>query len=361
MKLANYISMCGIALCLLSACDSDLEKTVYDEGMVKPSVLQAIESSYTLEAANAEKVVATFEWSKPDVGYKGAVTNSLEIALAGDGFKKSSVLSSSNDKYTSAITVATLNKAVLKLLNDVFPSESVEVEFRISSSISNATSPFMSNVVKTKIMPYSMEKEYPFISVRGGYCGWDFLTSQKIYSKEENHDYAGMVFFGEGNAGGEWKLCSAEDWGKPNWGYSSGANEAPEVILSLGAGNVGIYSKMSYYMEFNDETCVLKMTKAHNSWGINKKGASESDVEMELGKSTVNGVTTHMLSATVDLKAGDNWRIRPDNADTDAIAPTAVEHAISVDGDYFKVEEDGTYLITWIFNKVTPQLTIKKQ
>lgn len=358
MKLTNYISICGIALGLLSACDSDLEKVTYDQGAMKPAVLQEIASSYTLKAEKAEETAIIFQWSKPEVGYQAAVANSVEIALAGNEFENSSVLASGTGNEKVNVTVVTLNKAVLKLLNNVIPAEPVDVEIRVFSSISDAASPFISNVVKTKVAPYSMD---PSIAVRGSYSSWDFGKSQRVYSKNKNHDYEGMIYFGEGKAAGGWKLSLADDWGKGQWGYSTGANEAPEITLIASGGDIKNYSKTSYYVKFNDESSSLQMTKGHDSWGINVQGTSSEDAKLTLSISTANSVVTHALTATVDLKAGDHWRIRPDNAETDAVKPSDVEHAISVEGDYFKVEEDGTYIVTWVFNKVTPQLSIKKQ
>ena len=357
MKLVNYISICGIALCMLSACESDLEKTIYDEGTVKPAVLQEIASSYTLEAEKADELAVTMTWSKPDVGYKASVTNSLEIALAGKGFAQSTVLSSDNDKTTTDLTVLALNKAVLKLLNNVIPAEPVDVELRISSSISNAATPFTSNVVKTRITPYSMEKEYPFIGVRGSYNGWGWPTVQKVYSKDENHDYAGMIYFGRGKAAEGWKFCGDENWSVDNWGTGGAvASEAPEVVLTnSGGNNIAAYAKTSYFVTFNNETGVLKMAKGHNSWGVNIQGSTATDQELVFVETPV-----HVLTATIELKAGDKWRIRPDNNDQDAIIPADLEHALAVEGDYFKAEEAGTYVVTWKFNRVNPQLMVQK-
>lgn len=361
MKLINYISICGFALCLLSACDTDLEKVTYDEGTVKPAILQEVESSYILKEDDANKVAITFNWSKPDAGYQAAITNELEMDLVGNEFKKKIVLASGTNNEESEVSVITLNRGLMNLLNNVIPSDPIEVEFRVVSSISTATNSFTSNIIKTMITPYSMEKEYPFIAVRGDYSGWDFLKSQKVYSKDENHDYAGLIFFGAGKSANGWKLCGDEGWSVDNWGFGTGSNEAEEVTLIANSNdNIKSYSKTSYYVEFNNESGKLKMTKGHNSWGVNKKGTS-TDMELVLTMSTINGITTHALTATIDLQAGDNWRIRPDNADTDAVTPSDVEHALSTEGDYFKVEEDGTYVITWLFNKVTPQLSIKKQ
>lgn len=361
MKLVNYISICGIALGLLSACDSDLEKVTYDQDAVKPAVLQEIAASYTLAAEKAEETAITFQWSKPEVGYQAAVANSIEIALAGTEFEKTAVLASSNNNEKTNITVLTLNRTILKLLSNVMPAEPVDVEIRIVSSISDAASPFISNVVRTKVTPYSMEKEYPFLAVCGGYCGWGFGESQRVYSKNENDDYEGMIFFGQGKAVGGWKLAVAGDWNKGEWGYSTGADEAETILLvASGGGNISSYSKTSYYMKINNKTGSLQMTKGHASWGIQVKGTA-SDTELTLSTSTANSIVTHALTATVNLKAGDTWRIRPDNAETDAVKPADVEHAISVEGDFFKVEEDGEYIVTWIFNKVTPKLSIKKQ
>lgn len=158
-KIINYIVVLGIAP-LFCACDSDLATTTYNETAVKPAVLTAINESYVLDRNNTGATAIKFTWETPQMGYNAAVTNNLEMDVKGKNFSdKKIVLSALSSTATSvSVTHKDLNNRVLEILKTYNMDESqVELEFRISSTISDAASAILSNVISTKITPYNNE------------------------------------------------------------------------------------------------------------------------------------------------------------------------------------------------------------
>ena len=78
-----------------------------------------------------------------------------------------------------------------------------------------------------------------------------------------------MVYF-DGKAADGWKFCGTEDWGTDNWGApeSMTPEQSLVTLVSGNGGDIKAYSKNSYYLEFNNTTGELKVSKPHNSWGI---------------------------------------------------------------------------------------------
>lgn len=158
-KIINYIAVLGIAP-LFCACDSDLATTTYNETAVKPALLTAINESYVLDRNNTGATAIKFTWEAPQMGYNAAVTNNLEMDVKGKNFSdKKIVLSALSSTATSvSVTHKDLNNRVLEILKTYNMDESqVELEFRISSTISDAASAILSNVISTKIIPYNNE------------------------------------------------------------------------------------------------------------------------------------------------------------------------------------------------------------
>lgn len=363
MKLIKSISASIFALLLCTACESDLEQVVYNPGTAKPAALSSLNDSYVLESKNASKEAFTLTWNQPDLGYQASITNSLEMDIQNKNFANKVVLASSKTDLSYTITVSDLNSKIMSLLKtygmDVQP---LAIELRLSSSISAAADTLYSNVVSTTITPYKGEPEYPSIALRGDYNGWDFAKSQKVYSAESNNKYTAMVYF-DGKAKNGWKFCETEDWGT-NWGAPADmtAEQSP-VTLAAGGGNISAYGKNSYYLEFDKTTGELKVSKAYNSWGIvGDHNGWGNDIVMTLATETdENGKFQYYLTATLDMAAGNKWKIRPDQKWENDIAPGAVEGEFEDAGDgNFKVSEAGNYNIKWYFNKVTPKVVVTK-
>lgn len=366
MKLIKSISASIFALLLCTACESDLEKTVYIPGDATPAVLSALNDQYVLQSNDAAKEAFTISWSKPEMGYQASVINSLEMDVKSKSFANKVVLASSKSDVSYSITVSDLNSKIMSLLKTYgMETEPIGIELRISSSISEAADTLFSNVVSTTITPYEGEPEYPAITLRGGYNGWDFAKSQKVYSANSDNMYAAMVYF-NGKANEGWKFCGTEDWSTDNWGapVDMTAEQSPVILVSGSGGDIKAYSKNSYYLEFNNATGELKVSKAYNSWGIvgdyNSWGSGDTVMTLET-ETDDNNKYQYYLKATLDMAAGSKWKIRPEEKWENDIAPGAVEGEFEDAGDgNFKVSEAGNYTIKWYFNKVTPKVIVVK-
>lgn len=366
MKLIKSISASIFALLFCTACESDLEQVVYNPGEAIPATLSALNESYILESKNASKEAFSLNWTQPDMGYQASITNSLEMDIKSKNFANKIVLASSKTDLSHTITVSDLNSKIMSLLKTYeMEVQPLEIAFRLSSSISAAADTLYSNIVSTTITPYQGEPEYPAITLRGDYNGWDFNKSQKVYSANSDNTYAGMIYF-DGKAQNGWKFCGKDDWSADNWGAPADmtAEQSPVTLVSGSNDNISAYSKNSYYLEFNNATGELKVSKAYNAWGIvgDHNGWGSGDTVMSLGTETdENNKFQYYLTATMDMAAGNKWKIRPDEKWENDVAPGSVEGEFEdAGGGNFKVTEAGNYTIKWYFNKVTPKVVVTK-
>lgn len=360
----------------LGACESDLEKVTYDPAQNQPAVLATLEPSYILDVQLSDQPALTFEWTAPKTSYSAAITSTIEMDLTEKNFADDSqpqlIVSTLTDvKYS--ISHDDLNKAVMALLDAygiTFEEIPYEVSFRISSTIASTVAAFYSNVVTTTITPYAGEREYPSIAVRGGYSGWNFEQSQKVYSENSDTKYSGWIYF-DGKGGDGWKFCMDENWSS-EWGApASMADEQAKVsLLTSGGGNIVAYKKNFYCFELDTETDVLTVTKSHDFVGligINGLWGDTDDVAMTLGTENISGKTEHYLTATIDITSADNltWKIRADHAwDTQVNADNANfegdVRAASGDGNFEFTDGIGKYQIKWYFNKVNWKVVVTK-
>lgn len=365
MKLIKSISASIFALLLCTACESDLEKTLYIPGDATPAVVSALNDQYVLQSSDAAKEAFTVRWTQPEMGYLASTLNSLEMDVKSKNFANKVVLASSKTDVSYTITVSDLNSKIISLLKKYeMEVEPVTVELRVSSSISAAADTLYSNVVSTTITPYQGEPEYPSIALRGDYNGWDFAKSQKVYSLNSDNKYAAMVYL-DGKAANGWKFCGSDDWSTDNWGAPEGmtAEQSSVTLVSGGGNNIEAYAKNSYYLEFDNSTGELKVSKAHSSWGVvGDFNGWGNDAVMTLGTETdESNKFQYYLTATVDLAAESKWKIRPDEKWEDDIAPGAVEGEFEDAGDgNFKVSAAGSYTIKWYFNKVAQKVVVTK-
>ncbi|MFI3248599.1 MAG: SusE domain-containing protein [Rikenellaceae bacterium] len=361
-RIKSFVAIFSLML-LLGSCESDLEHVTYHEGDAIPAILEPLEESYQLDVMRAQEIAMTIKWTQPDFGYSASVTNNIEMDLAGGDFTLATTLASLGKSGEFSISHSDLNNAIAKLLaaySEELVAEAIGFDIRIRSLISSAASPVISDVVSTTITPYDGEREYASIALRGDYNGWDFDNSQRLYSANDDENYAGMIFF-DGKAANGWKLCEDASWSS-NWGVS-GAETAEQKSMTLvsGGDNFTIYSGNSYYFEFNTETLLFSMSKPYESWGVvgsfNDWGGA-ADVTMTLG----NANNQFYLEATMEFSAGDEWKIRADNdwSESYGCSDVTVDDIYTTDYGNFTIPEDGSYTIKWYFNKVDQSIEIIK-
>ena len=366
-KLLNYIPACLAALAF-TACESNLEEVTYNAATAKAAVLSGLNSSYVLDAQLSDQTAFTLQWQEPDMGYDAIVTNYVELDVAGNSFATPVVAASVGVGGSYSFTHNDLNNLLMGLLEDRgMELVATDFEFRIASSISLAADTLYSNVVTTNITPFVGERQYPKLWIIGDYCGWNHGSSQFLYSANEDENYAGIVYF-DGKAANGWKLTPAGDWNNGEWGMSgTPAAEAPtQTLVTSGGDNITSYSHNSYYLEFNTTTCELKVSQAYDSWGIvgNHNGWGSGDTKMTLASETdATGATQYYLTATLDMPAGNTWKIRPDEKWENDKGPSqlAFEGDVADNGDgNFIANEAGSYTIKWYFNKVEQKLVVTK-
>jgi hypothetical protein len=349
---------------LLIACNSNLEKIHYNETDAQPAILQDIENSYILEAQQSNQIAIVFEWSLPRLNYPAAVTTDLQMDIQGSNFAKAITLASTKTDSIYSINTADLNAALIKLqTTSGMEFGPIPVDFRLVSSISVAATPLYSNIVSSIITPFAGEREYPQIWIIGDYCGWNHDNSQFLYSANEDESYSGMICFA-GKASNGWKLTPAANW-ENDWGADgSPAEEAPSIVLIEQGDNLTNYAKNTYQVSFNTSTRTLNMSQGHETWGIvgayNNWGATP-DIEMTLASEVENGKRQYYFTTTLNLKANEGWKIRPDNTWIDDVGPNQVKYeGVEASDGNFIVIEDGNYTIKWYFNKVEEKLVVNK-
>lgn len=384
MKPIRYTAMLSLSLFTLASCETDIEHVTFDSTTATPAVLsiEGQQDLYTLDANNASSQVFTITWTKPDFGLQVPVTNVLQMDIDGNDFSVAQTLTTETDPTATSYTAVTnsLNANIQTLLNKYgmeVPTETenaVSLSFRIASFISNSASDSLfSETLNVKVLPYEGEALYPSIDVVGIDGNWDFTTSQKIYSQNNDDNYSAMVYFNSLPDGG-WKLAESSWDSDKNWGGDIEA-EASSATLTPGGSNISAYSHKSYTVSFNKSTYLLEMSDPYDYWGvigINNEWDTDDDVELILGSEVdANGDTQHYLYATVEVTSSDEgyatFKIRPDHTWNDGEINTG---NIAYEGDVTSTGTDtnfkltggaGQYLIKWYFNKVETELVVTKQ
>ena len=83
---------------------------------------------------------------------------------------------------------------------------------------------------------------------------------------------------------------------------------------------------------------------------------------MTLASESESGKRQYYLTTTLTLKAGEGWKIRPDNEWVNDRGPSNLKYeGVSASDGNFVVSEDGTYTINWYFNKVEERLVVTKE
>lgn len=371
MKLLKYAAVV-ISLFAFTSCESDLEKTIYDESKVKPAVLSGLEDVYILDKTKGSENALLLKWTKPDMGYQASATSLLEMDLKEKNFNNPVILTASIEETAYSATVSDFNKKIMTLFKnhgvEYTEGETVELSFRIGFYISTVIDTVFSEVYTTTVTPYAGEAVYPMISVRGDYCNWSFNNSQFVYSVNSDDNYAAMIYF-DGKAQNGWKFCKEEDWNSGNWGSNGEStipDEALEVTLISGGNDIKAYSKKSYWVEFNSSTGLLQMSQGYDSWGLvgsfNEWNAANA-VDMIYGYDESGAY----LMLTQKYPADATWKIISDKAwqkgevNVNSVSYEGDVEDAGSDGNFKFNKGEGTYEVKWYFNKVQPTLIVTKK
>lgn len=323
MKILKYFPAIVLTM-LFSACESNLEKVVFDHNAATPASLEEVSSSYTLDALKADETALTLSWSNPDMNLSNgsyvAVTNNIQLDIANNDFANCVTLAATTGATNSLnITNSELNNQLLSLL-DTYNMElqPLNVEIRISSTISEASVPVLSNIITTSITPYSADIQYPEIYVIGDYSGWGWDNAQSLFSFKGDVNYEGLIDFNGKSANG-FKITGETNWNNGNYGTSGAADsEASEITLinDGGSGNISCYSKRFYHFSFSKETLVLKKNFSFDVLSIVGEagsqvtgwGAAEVDMNFDPEKQRFYA-DVELADGEIKFRADHDWAL----------------------------------------------------
>lgn len=316
---------------LFFSCESDIEKVVFDSTNSKPVVVSSLAEEYELDIKKAEETALVLEWKNPEIvtstGQSVSISNTVQIDLAQKDFSKSISLGVYDGNTNSmSITHSKLNSQILSLLNSYeLDLATVDVEFRIVTSLSDASKQLLSNVISTKITPYSGDIEYPEVFVIGTYSslGWD--NAQSLFCFKFDSMYEGIIDFSDQASSG-FKLTGDKNWDNGNYGLSGGTTpepEATEIVLfnDGGSSDIKCYTKRFYHFSFNKESLALKMNYGFNvlsivgnagdevyEWADPNKNGKEVDMSFDPVKQ-VFYADVNLGDGEIKFRADHDWGI----------------------------------------------------
>lgn len=306
MKITRYF-MAAALLLTMTACDSDLEKVVYNPESATPGTLTAVDgvTDIVLTAANKKSDVLTLEWGESDFGQSVAVKYSVMLDVRGGDFTKAYTMAATT-KTTATFTGNDLNKAVLALQklkdSDAEPSyEPMPVDIRIFSEFSEIVDGLNTNIIQLTITPYAGKIEYPKLAVPGSHQGWDPANyAQALYatnSKKPNV-YTGYIYM---DAGTEFKFADGS-W-DVNWGSSDGKTLEP------GGSNIYVAEAGCYYITVDTEALTYSMEIRNWSLIGDAVGGWDKDLDMEYDKANNVYRATYKFTGEGEFKfrANHDW------------------------------------------------------
>lgn len=318
---------------LFFSCESDIEKVVFDSTNSKPVVVSSLAEEYELDIKKAEETALVLEWKNPEIvtstGQSVSISNTVQIDLAQKNFSKAISLGVYDGNTNSmSITHSKLNSQILSLLNNYeLDLATVDVEFRIVTSLSEVSKQLYSNVITTEITPYSGDIEYPEVFVVGDYSGWDnhWDQAQSLFSFKFDSQYEGVIGF-DGKAQNGFKITGATNWDNGNYGLSDGTtpeNEAGEITLINDGGSKDIkcYSNNYYHFSYDKETLNLKKNFSFGvisivgnagdevyEWADQSKGGKEVDMQFDPEKQRFYA-DVKLADGEIKFRADHDWAL----------------------------------------------------
>lgn len=314
---------------LFFSCESDIDKVVFDTTNSKPVVISELASELELDIKKADETALVLEWKNPEIktstGQSVSISNTVQIDLAQKNFSKAISLGMYDNNTTSmSITHSKLNSQILSLLNSYeLELNTVDVEFRIVTSISEASKQLFSNVITTRITPYSGDIEYPEVFVIGNYSNWGWDNAQSLFSFKFDTMYEGIIDFSDQASNG-FKLTGDRNWDNGNYGLSDGItpeNEANEITLVNDGGSKDIrcYSKEFYHLSFNKESLILKKNLSFSvisvvgnagdevyEWADPNKNGKEVDMQFDPEKQRFYA-DVKLADGEIKFRADHDW------------------------------------------------------
>lgn len=332
------ISLLGLLLFLFSACEKD-EVRVVARAEGTAAVLSASASSLTLQKANAQNQAINFTWTKADFGYPAALTNTLQLALAGSNFANPKEVILAGGAAARSYTVIDFNALLLSMNLPTGTNSGIQVRLKSEVTGTDALAPVYSNAVSLAVNPYAL---ISYVYVPGAYQGWNPASADSLISPTSNNMYTGVINFPAGAA--EFKITAAKNW---NTAYG----DAGGGSVSTSGGNLSVPGAGQYRLtlNLNDNT----FTAVKYSWGVIGSAtaggwSADTDMVYHNGRQEWT-LTTDLVAGALKFRLNDDWGTNYGGANG----------TLAQGGADIAIASAGTYKIT--FNLTNNTYSIVKQ
>lgn len=303
------------------------------------------DNDYVLTEATAGDLFELFKWSEADFGFQAAITYTVEIDEAGNGFADAVSLGVTNGLELDGITNEKINSILLA--KELPGGAPVDLEVRVVASVSDDVTKLISPVVTITVTPFEAEVDYPQLQVPGSYQGWDPANDMTvIYSLKSNGVFEGYIYFADPAT--KYKFTDGPSW-DTNWGDDGDDGTLDPGGADIEAGDAGMY-------RLNVDLNALTHSATLTNWGIIGTATPngwDSDIDMTYDPATGHlTITTDLVAGEMKFRANDDWVIN--------FGDDGPNNVLEQDGANIIIPEDGNYTIDLILNQPKYTYTIVK-
>lgn len=321
------LSLFAAAL-LFSACEDKTLDPVLSLGNAPAFSAPAANTAIVLTEATANELFPKFSWSAAEYGFDAAVTYTLELDKAGNGFKEPLAVGATTALEINNVTKGKINSL---LIGKSLPGgEVADIEFRVAAKINPDVPVVYSQPLTLKITPYEAVIIYPQLQVPGSYQGWDPTNNKTvIFAAKSDEKYEGYVYIKDDNA--EYKFTKGPAW-TTNWGDDGADKKLEPNGANIKSAAAGVY-------KLNVNLNELTHSGVRTDWGLIGSATPDgwnSDQNMTYDVATNKwSITLSLKAGEIKFRANDDWAINLGDDGGDKKAEyNGANIAVAADGNY---------------------------
>lgn len=340
-----------IGLLLVTSCDKGELGPVMSNNPNAPTITAPQDGeSYILSEDSAQDTLLTMQWEEPEYGYSAAPQFTVQMGLIGEGFAKPIDLATTTQTSYS-VTVEDMNNKLLS--SGQAPGQQANLEFRVTSSISDSLDQLVSSPISLTFTPYEVIIIYPSVYVPGGYqsasgytADWSPADAPALESVNSDDTYEGYVYMA--NSGNQFKFTDEPNW-DVNWGDDGADGTLDPDGANIEAPNAGYY-------KLNVDLNNMTYSMLNTDWGLigsATAGGWDSDQDMTYDpEAKVWTITTDLSAGEIKFRANDAWDLE--------YGDTGADFRLDQGGDNIAIDAAGNYTIKLDFSKAPYSYSITK-
>ncbi|MBI1227297.1 MAG: SusF/SusE family outer membrane protein [Bacteroidetes bacterium] len=341
----KYLSFMMVSFLLFQACKEDSLGPEVKLGAAPTITTPSGGNTYVLEEATVADHFSDFTWTSADFGFQAAITYTVELDKAGNGFANAVALGTTNSNTLTTITNEKVNSILLaKELPGGAPAD---IEVRVRAKVSSDVTELISPSIAMTVTPFEAAVDYPKLQVPGSYQGWDPAnTSTVITSLKSDGTYEGYIWVADPDA--KHKFTQGLSW-DTNWG-----DTGLDGTLDPGGDDIPLGAAGMYKM--NVDLNQLTYTDLLTSWGLIGDATPtgwDSDTDMNYDVNTGHlTLTVDLTVGSIKFRANDGWDIN--------LGDDGPNGKLEYNGADIAIAEAGNYTIELILNEPKYSYTVTK-